>query len=795
MRDRHRPRRQRAAEARRADDRRAPARERQRSPPAALARVAGDHELVVSHGNGPQVGLLALQAAAYKDVEAYPLDILGAETQGMIGYLLEQELGNRLPFEVPAGDDPDDGRGRSGRPRVRRPDEVRRADLRRGAGERRWRRRRAGPSSRTARTGGGSCRRRGPRGSSRSARCAGCSSTAPSSSAPGGGGIPTMYAPGEDRRSGRRRGGHRQGPRQQPARPRARRRPVRDGDRRRRGVRATGARRRSGGIEPITPAELEAMEFAAGSMGPKVEAAGEFVDATGQASGDRIARADRRAGRRHSWDERRARRTLQCSERSEIAMTAVRRPFRGRQAPAGHRPPAGPQPAATHAREPRRAPVRRRPVGRASATGARPVRRADARTRRRGLLRPGPAGRGARGERRGPAAAHRTRRVASTSSGRASWTRSGAALAALPPDALARHLIGGLTVAESGLDLGRLARHVAHRRGDRRRGRRSSCRRCRTRSSRATRRAGSTAASRSTRCTGRRAGARPTTWPRSTAPTRCSSDAAFEYWYPPHGRRRPVPVEDFGLASLEGGDVEIIGKGTVAIGLSERTTARMIEQIARALFAKGAAERVIAAVMTKDRAHMHLDTVFTHARSRQGDGVPAGRRGHPGDQPAARARSPEPSTSGRTRTSCRRSTDALGIKKLHVVETGGDALPAGARAVGRRQQRRRPRARRGRRLRAQHLHHLEDARGRRRGRDHRGVRAGQGPRRRALHDLPGRARPDLRDADRDGPLPLGPGHPHRGGHRRRSSPSPAASRSTAAHRSPRPTLVRERRRA
>jgi carbamate kinase len=67
----------------------------------ALARIARDHELVVSHGNGPQVGLLALQGEAYKDVEGYPLDILGAETQGMIGYLVEQELGNLLPFERP----------------------------------------------------------------------------------------------------------------------------------------------------------------------------------------------------------------------------------------------------------------------------------------------------------------------------------------------------------------------------------------------------------------------------------------------------------------------------------------------------------------------------------------------------------------------------------------------------------------------------------------------------------------------------------------------------------------------
>jgi carbamate kinase len=68
---------------------------------AALATVAQEHQLVVSHGNGPQVGLLALQADAYRDVEAYPLDILGAETEGMIGYLLQQELGNELPFETP----------------------------------------------------------------------------------------------------------------------------------------------------------------------------------------------------------------------------------------------------------------------------------------------------------------------------------------------------------------------------------------------------------------------------------------------------------------------------------------------------------------------------------------------------------------------------------------------------------------------------------------------------------------------------------------------------------------------
>ena len=54
---------------------------------------------MISHGNGPQVGLLALQGSAYTAVDTYPLDVLGAQTEGMIGYMLEQELGNELPFE------------------------------------------------------------------------------------------------------------------------------------------------------------------------------------------------------------------------------------------------------------------------------------------------------------------------------------------------------------------------------------------------------------------------------------------------------------------------------------------------------------------------------------------------------------------------------------------------------------------------------------------------------------------------------------------------------------------------
>ena len=73
--------------------------QRQRAAAAAegIAAVAAVHDVVVAHGNGPQVGLLALQAAAFRDVESYPLDVLNAESQGMIGYWLLQALGGALP--------------------------------------------------------------------------------------------------------------------------------------------------------------------------------------------------------------------------------------------------------------------------------------------------------------------------------------------------------------------------------------------------------------------------------------------------------------------------------------------------------------------------------------------------------------------------------------------------------------------------------------------------------------------------------------------------------------------------
>ena len=72
-----------------------------RTAAKALAPIALEHELVITHGNGPQVGLLALQSAALEGSEPTPLDVLGAQTDGWIGYVIEQELGNVLPYDKP----------------------------------------------------------------------------------------------------------------------------------------------------------------------------------------------------------------------------------------------------------------------------------------------------------------------------------------------------------------------------------------------------------------------------------------------------------------------------------------------------------------------------------------------------------------------------------------------------------------------------------------------------------------------------------------------------------------------
>jgi arginine deiminase len=149
------------------------------------------------------------------------------------------------------------------------------------------------------------------------------------------------------------------------------------------------------------------------------------------------------------------------------------------------------------------------------------------------------------------------------------------------------------------------------------------------------------------------------------------ANAEFEYWYPHLGDDGRFQAADFGRSSLEGGDVQPIGNGTVLIGLSERTQARMIEQIARALFEKGAADRVIAAVMTKDRAHMHLDTVFTLLDRDKATAYPrvVGN---------VRAISLRPGANGGFHVTQEEDfisavADALGVSSLKVVETGGDA--------------------------------------------------------------------------------------------------------------------------
>jgi arginine deiminase len=246
-----------------------------------------------------------------------------------------------------------------------------------------------------------------------------------------------------------------------------------------------------------------------------------------------------------------------------------------------------------------------------------------------------------------------------------------AVLGAMAPDVLAKHLIGGLTVGETGLDLGTLASRslIASAIDDDRIFvlppvpntlfmRDSSC------------------------WIYGGVSVNPMYWParRREAYNMAAiyrghpmfRDADFEFWYPPLGDDDRFNAEDFGLASLEGGDVEIIGNGAVAIGMSERTSGRMIELIAKALFAKGAANRVIAAVMTKDRAHMHLDTVFTLLDRDKATAFPKVVEGiraisiRPGEKEGTLDVRPDKDLISAV-------TDALGIPKLTVVETGGDA--------------------------------------------------------------------------------------------------------------------------
>lgn len=151
--------------------------------------------------------------------------------------------------------------------------------------------------------------------------------------------------------------------------------------------------------------------------------------------------------------------------------------------------------------------------------------------------------------------------------------------------------------------------------------------------------------------------------------------AGFDFWYPPAGDDDQFDLEDFGRASLEGGDVMPIGNKTVLIGVSERSTVQMVEQLARALFKKEAAERIIVAQLTRDRAHMHLDTVFTMLDR---DAVTIYPKVvaqiqayslRPGDKPGTFDVRREADFLGAV-------ADALGVPHLRIITTGGDDYQA-----------------------------------------------------------------------------------------------------------------------
>jgi len=147
-------------------------------------------------------------------------------------------------------------------------------------------------------------------------------------------------------------------------------------------------------------------------------------------------------------------------------------------------------------------------------------------------------------------------------------------------------------------------------------------------------------------------------------------EAGFEFWYP-NITDGVFNLQNFGRSSLEGGDVLPIGNRTVLIGMSERTQGAMIEQIADALFTKGSADRVICCVMTRDRAHMHLDTVFTMLDR---DKVTI----YPKVVDQVRAISLRPGKKAgdfhvtQEKDMLSGVADALNVPKLTVVKTGGD---------------------------------------------------------------------------------------------------------------------------
>jgi arginine deiminase len=171
----------------------------------------------------------------------------------------------------------------------------------------------------------------------------------------------------------------------------------------------------------------------------------------------------------------------------------------------------------------------------------------------------------------------------------------------------------------------------------------------------------------------------PMYWP-ARAPETLLQRAVYKFH--PMFRGAGFPIwwgdsdEDFANASLEGGDVMPVGKGVVLIGMGERTTRQAVFQVARALFAAGAAKRVIGCLMPKSRAAMHLDTVFTFCDR---DLVTIFREVV--DQIRCYSAHPTDGEGGFEVVAEKKPlldvvSEALELKELRVVETGGDAYEA-----------------------------------------------------------------------------------------------------------------------
>lgn len=146
-------------------------------------------------------------------------------------------------------------------------------------------------------------------------------------------------------------------------------------------------------------------------------------------------------------------------------------------------------------------------------------------------------------------------------------------------------------------------------------------------------------------------------------------EAGFSVWW-------GDPDNDFGLATLEGGDVMPLGNGLVLVGMGERTTPHAVGQLARALFAQGGAEHVIACKLPVERASMHLDTVFTFCDRDLVTVFPdvADRIEVFSLRPGANER--EIDVRAEERSLVEVAASALGLKQLRVVQTGGDAYVA-----------------------------------------------------------------------------------------------------------------------